>query len=61
MRVVAAEPAALAGALNRLLEDPAERTRLGAAARELARRKYTLLAMGRELKAWYEEVTHAAA
>jgi glycosyltransferase involved in cell wall biosynthesis len=61
VRVVAAEPAALAGALNRLLEDPAERTRLGAAARELARRKYTLLAMGRELKAWYEEVTHAAA
>jgi len=61
VRVVAPEPAALATALRELLADPAERTRLGAAARELARRKFTLLAMGRELKAWYEEVTHAAA
>lgn len=61
VRVVAPEPAALATALRDLLADSEERARLGAAARELARRKYTLLAMGRELKAWYEEVTHAAA
>lgn len=61
VRVIAAEAGALATAVRDLLDDVDERARLGAAARELARRRYTLLAMGRSLKAWYEEVTHAAA
>lgn len=55
VRVVAAEAGALATALQDLLGDADARARLGAAAQELARRRYTLLAMGRALKAWYEE------
>ncbi len=61
VRVVPAEAGPLAAALRELLGDADERARLATAARELARRKFTLLAMGRALKAWYEEVTHAPA
>lgn len=56
VRLVDGQTGALAAALQELLDQPEESMRLGRAARELASRKYTLSAMGRALKAWYEEV-----
>lgn len=61
VRVVAAEAGALATALRDLLGDSTERARLGMAAREVAQRNYSLTALGRALKSWYGELTHAPA
>jgi phosphatidyl-myo-inositol alpha-mannosyltransferase len=50
------DPEALAAALIALLEDEAARTRLGAAARELARERYAWPDIARRLEAIYERV-----
>jgi len=52
------DPAALAAALNRLLDDDALRATFGAAARERARQEFSLESMTSRTLALYERVTH---
>jgi glycosyltransferase involved in cell wall biosynthesis len=54
------DPAALAGAVVALLEDEARRRTLGAAARELARERYSWEDIARRLVGIYELVTGRA-
>lgn len=51
-----AEPDALTAAMRRLLGDPAERQRLGAAARRCAHERYSLNAMSHALMELYQSV-----
>jgi len=53
------DPQALAGAVNRLLDDPALRERLGHAARERVVETFRWERAARETAAVYEEVAHA--
>lgn len=53
--VIADDPEAFAGAVVRLLEDPAERRRLGAAARRLAEERYDWRALGDRFEALARE------
>ena len=50
------DPEALAGAMVRLLEDPAFRTRMGIAAREHALAHYSAARMAERMEAWYQRV-----
>jgi glycosyltransferase involved in cell wall biosynthesis len=59
--IVAPTPAEVAGAMARLLDDPAERRRLGANGRRLARAKYSLEAVGAQLEQAYYRVLAGAA
>jgi glycosyltransferase involved in cell wall biosynthesis len=52
-----ADQAALTGAIRRLLDDPAERQRLGARGREQARERFTAAAMARRFEALYASAT----
>ena len=60
MLVPPGDPAALAGAVVALLEDEARRRMLGAAARELARERYSWDDIARRLVGIYELVTGRA-
>ncbi len=51
------DPAALAGALKRLLDDPAERRKLGAAAAATARDRFGVFGMMDSLQRLYEDLT----
>jgi len=51
------DPAALAGAIGRLLADPEARRRMGEAARGRARAEFTLERMVDRVEAIYGEVT----
>jgi glycosyltransferase involved in cell wall biosynthesis len=55
--VPSGDPAALADAVVALLEDEPRRQALGAAARELARRRYSWDDIARRLLGIYEHVT----
>jgi glycosyltransferase involved in cell wall biosynthesis len=50
------DPAALAAAIRRLLEDDALRTRLGRAGRKLVRERFTASHMSRSFERLYEEI-----
>lgn len=56
LTVPPADPAALADALNKLLEDPALRARYGRAARLRVEREFDLEVMGRRTRQLYEEI-----
>ena len=53
------QPAALAAALDELLEDPARARRLGAAGRQAVREKFSVAAMTAKVAAILQEVSHA--
>lgn len=48
------DPAAIAAAVNGLLDDPERRTRLGAAARARAEAEFSIAALVRRNEAWFE-------
>jgi glycosyltransferase involved in cell wall biosynthesis len=50
------DPAALAAALQRLIDDPAERARLAAAGRERVLAHYTQASLARQYHAAYEKM-----
>lgn len=56
VRITTTQPDALVTAIQELLNNPEECTRLGTKARDLVTSRYTLMAMGRALKKWYEDV-----
>ena len=54
--VPAGEPESLAKAINDLLDDPSERSRLGSKAELVARERYSLMRMATDTERVYREV-----
>jgi glycosyltransferase involved in cell wall biosynthesis len=54
--LIADDPAAFAGAVRRLLNDPSLRARIGESARRLAVERYSWMAAGRDLEGLYRDV-----
>jgi len=59
LHVPAADPGALAGAIGRLLDDPALRARLGAAGRARVLDRFTWRRTAERTAAWYADALAA--